>query len=87
MKGAVQVLRHGAAQVRHFDIVVVELVEQMCGELTAAAPLISFRDHTNEDRIRRLRNGFCPKTGQGGHVIAPRRAIFGSSGREFVVRG
>jgi hypothetical protein len=43
----VQVLRDSAAQVRHLDIVVVvvELVEQMCGELLAAAPLISFRDH------------------------------------------
>jgi hypothetical protein len=26
-------------------MVVVELVEQMCGELTAAAPLIAFRNH------------------------------------------
>lgn len=45
MKGAAQVLCDSAAQVRHLDIVVVELVEQMCGELLAAAPLISFRDH------------------------------------------
>jgi hypothetical protein len=45
VKSAVEVLRHSAAQVQHFDMVIVELVEQMCGELTAAAPLIAFRNH------------------------------------------
>jgi hypothetical protein len=38
-------LRHSAAQVHDFDTVIVELVEQMCGELTAPASLIAFRNH------------------------------------------
>ena len=57
VKGAVEVLRHSAAQVQHFDMVVVELVEQMCGELTAAAPLIALRDHTRNIEYRRLTDG------------------------------
>jgi hypothetical protein len=41
----VKVLGDGATQVDDFDTIVVELVQQMCGELTAAAPLIALRDH------------------------------------------
>jgi hypothetical protein len=40
-----EILSHSAAQVHDFDTVIVELVEQMCGELTAATPLIAFRNH------------------------------------------
>jgi len=57
-------------------MIIVELVQQMCGKLTTAAPLIALGDHTNEDRIRRLRNGFWPKTGRSGPVISPRQATF-----------
>ena len=57
MEGAVEVLGYGAAHVQHFDAVVVELVEQVCGELAAAAPLISLRDHGAILEYRRLTNG------------------------------
>jgi len=46
VKGPVEVLRHSTAQIHHFDMIVVELVEQMGGELTPAAPLVTLRDHT-----------------------------------------
>jgi hypothetical protein len=45
VKRAVKVLGDSAAEVHHFDTIVVELVQQMRGKLTATTPLIALRDH------------------------------------------